>query len=251
MTRRAFTLFEVLLALALTLVLSGSVMTFLWQLYDDRDRLLSESEAQESSDLLFERLERDLLTSIAGTDRHGSGFVGTTDSITLLWRGVDLAGAYESGTTPAADLLRSAYRFDETSRSLTFASGSPDGSLTAEEITTRFERVRFRYSNGRAWRDSFDASEQGGFPVAIEVAVWFAPWDEAAPGAASKISDLRSERDPLALEDGGDFGEFGSAFDEDPLAMDPFEADEATATPPDRVRIIALPDAAWPEGATP
>lgn len=115
----------------------------------------------------------------------------------------------------------------------------PDDLLAAapldpRTIGTNIYRVSFRYHDGRGWRDTFTSGSRGGLPVAVEVSIWFDPW----PGAEDDF-----EADP----------EFGGALDAapdpEPLGdSDPLDAfaDETAfddRPPPDRRRIIAVPDA--------
>ena len=83
-----FSLFEVLVALALTVLLLGTLFTFYFNLLNARQRLIDTATQHRSADLLIERLETELMTCIVGSAADGAGVKGSPDSITILSRGV-------------------------------------------------------------------------------------------------------------------------------------------------------------------
>lgn len=202
--RAAFTLVEVLLALALAAMLLGGVAAYLWQVREGRDRLARISARIGETGVLVESLEQDLLGVVARAPGLGSGVRGTSTGLRLATRGVwfEIAGTGESevpgdrarshATMGEGDLQASEYTFDADAKrvlgrrwSLEPGRSPPPMQVIAEGV----RRVRFRYHDGREWLDQFDSTGprpaaaagdgEEGLPVAIEVAVWF---EETVPG---------------------------------------------------------------------
>ena len=94
--------------------------------------------------------------------------------------------------------------------------------------------VRFRYLDDRQWRNDYDSLGRDRLPTAIEVAVWFNPWpsDEVNNAGASA-----NERGPLDDEPATQ-----PAFDDEHDPDVNAEIDAAKPPPPDRVRVIVIPD---------
>jgi hypothetical protein len=202
--REAFTLVEILLALALAAMLLGGVAAYLWQVREGRDRLVRISARLGESGVLVESLEQDLLAVVARAPGLGSGVRGTSTGMRLATRGVwfEIADPAATGApgdrgrlqaaVGGGDLQASEYTFDADARrvlgrrwSLEPGRSPPPMQVIAEGV----RRVRFRYHDGREWLDQFDSTgprpaadggdEEEGLPVAIEVAVWF---EETVPG---------------------------------------------------------------------
>lgn len=239
-SRGGFTLFEVLLAVALAAVLSGGIYAFLVTLQLRQGQILSLSERMRGGSRLIERLEGDVLASVTGTPGRGAGIDGEHDRVRILTRGVTppLAGGVR---TPLGDLQGVEMTFDGAAgvvraRRFDALGGTPAGE--AEVIAEGLERVRFRYHDGRAWRGSFQSLQAGGLPAAVEVAIWFgqgAPAagrerdDEAGAGGMGGVerAEGRAPREPMWIEE-----EAGPGEEEPPRRA------------PDRVRVIVVPDGA-------
>jgi len=172
--RGAFTLLEVLLALGLILILLGAMLGFLWELLDRRNTLTRGGRDIQSSNALIERIEADLLAGLAGDSGVGAGVQGTATTLRLLSRGVWLAtdpigrAGGSVSALAASDLQGTEYVFDEhlprlQARRFTYAGSSPVQS-SFEIVSDRIERVRFRYFDGRVWRESFDTIKEQKLP---------------------------------------------------------------------------------------
>jgi prepilin-type N-terminal cleavage/methylation domain-containing protein len=178
MRPRAFTLIEVLIAIALMLALSAGIFSYISGLLSKRDRLVEATSQQATAATLFEELENDLATTFAADATGAPGVQGEGAWVVVRCRAV---GA-RSGTGAVSDLG------DIQGGEMRFASGAlsarrygkAPGNL--ETVATGIERLRFRYFNGTEWLDSFDSAATGDLPVAIEAALWFgtAPSDDNA-----------------------------------------------------------------------
>jgi prepilin-type N-terminal cleavage/methylation domain-containing protein len=225
--RRGFTLLEVIIALALIVLLLAGVFSFQWTLADSRSRLLEDVRESQAVEGMMERLENDLLSAIAGDAGLGAGVVGDAGSISVLSRGVWLAGPEEArrwstdssgptgspiGKATPGDLMGCRYRFvkDDAAATarLTVSRWLVEAGLDApaEEalVTDRAELVRLRYFDGGAWRDSFSSLEAGGLPAAVEVAVWMRRQGATAGDGNPPLPQRAPDRvRVIAVPDGG------------------------------------------------
>jgi prepilin-type N-terminal cleavage/methylation domain-containing protein len=192
---RGFTLIEVLLALAISVLLSAAVLSLLFNLGRRRTAMIRLASDQQSAGVFLDRLESDLSTALAGDEELGAGVKGTATELALLSRGVLLQGA---GTARGlGDLQGSRYLFDPEAGALKarrWSAGRGSGeSGDFEVISSRMSRVRFRYFDGRAWKESFDSVSERALPVAVECAIWAGnvPPPEAGtdipPGAPDRV----------------------------------------------------------------
>ncbi|HMN96409.1 MAG TPA: hypothetical protein PKC43_11120 [Phycisphaerales bacterium] len=232
--RRAITLVELLVSIAMVLLLLGALFTFVGDLLAARARVRTVGERQAMVSMLIDRIEQDLAMAIVGDPALGAGVAGTSETLTLLTRGV-LPGDPDPAAA-LADMHRHEYRFEADARHATARRSAPrrapaDGSSrrsaeAAIVVAAPLEGLRFRYFDGRTWQDSFDSLQRRALPMAVEVAIWF---EGAAEGAAGEELDVAAE---LGMETA--------------LAPDDRLADDAGAAParrPDRLRVIAIPDA--------
>lgn len=237
-----FTLLEVLLAVALVAALFASMFAIVFNLLDARSRALDHAARRLAAAALIESVERDLMTCLVGDRADGSGLEGEATSLAILSRGV---GAYlaERGTDDPrvlGDLQRSEYRFDESTGVIEARRAHDDDSDESwAPIGGPVYKVRFRYHDGVAWRDSFDSLAEDRLPEAVEVAVWLRPWPGAPERPEPEPGPLASEADQepmrLTYDATGGFDDRAAALESD---LDDFDEPR-----PDRVRVIAIPDA--------
>ena len=250
--RRAFSLFEALLALALIASLSGVVFTFLFNLGRQRTALDAEASSLQGAEALFDAVETDLNAAIAGDAAAGAGVVGDETSLRLLTRQVapPMPGA---GVPLAADLQGVSYTFDQQTGEIEARRWSEiDRSTEASSIiATNVERVRLRYFDGRSWSASFSSLSDGGLPVAIELAIWFGGSSGAVGGLDAASAGRAPRQDPDAIgafdPDDPTAGLWGDPMAEGFEEQLPEETGEPLP-PPDRVRTIVIPDgpvSAW------
>lgn len=257
MRRRGFTLIEVLIAIALIGMLSGSVFAFLWTLVARRDVMQDRSMEAAVGSAFIGRLESDVMCGLAGDDSAGAGIVGTATSLKLLTRGVWLPTGAGDRAGASGDLQASEYVFSPESGTLegrrwavTGGDATPPGF---ETISPRVQRLRLRYSDGTVWHDSFDSGKAGTLPVAIEVAIWFGAPGPAPVASSAAAGDAKGGSGSAAL-DKGSAGTSGEDADS-PRAASGGGTQSGTggALPsrePDRLRIIVVPDgpvSSWKE----
>ncbi len=251
--RRGFTLLEAVLALSLTILLLGASMTFLWELGDRRATLSRGSRDLHAAVVVIERLEADLAAGLVGDDGIGGGIQGTGTKLKLLTRGVWLAPGSGATGTPIAggagegDLQASEYAFDASAgrvsaRRFVVKPGAADaGAGSLELVSDRVERVRFRYYDGRAWRNEFDSKAEGTLPVAIEVALWF-----------TSLKNATTPPPPQVEADSAAAAPTGETETDSPMAADSAAETDRKWPAPDRLRVIIVPDgpvSSWKEGA--
>lgn len=245
---RAFSLIEVLAALSLTLVLVGSMFAFLSDLLNTRSAVLESAARDRAAITLIERLEVDLACAIVAHAAHGPGIRGDGSSLRVLSRSVNasLAERGSEDSTVFADLQATSIRFDSSQRALSISRGPADSPAPFEPLGGRIGRVRFRYHDGSEWLASFDSIAQARLPRAVEIAIWFIHPDDSddaeAVVSSTKDAETPTRRDrstseeDQAIEDA--LAELKAASSEPTLSDD-----AADAAPPDRRRIILIPDA--------
>jgi type II secretory pathway pseudopilin PulG len=236
MTRRAFSLLEVLVAIALMIALFGSMFAFMFDTLSARRRALEYAGMQRAALTLIERAELDLMSCVVGDRVNGAGVEGDNESIRILTRSVAADRAGQGMDDPAVfgDLQEVEYRFDEGA-GLIEARRAPAGDRTGGSgefapLGGAVYKVRFRYHDSTTWRDSFDSLAHGGLPAAVEIAVWFHPW----PGVAPEEPEYEMP-ERLTFDATGGFDEAAYA-----RASDVEFFDEPR---PDRIRVIVIPDA--------
>ncbi len=239
MTRRAFSLLEVLVAIGLVIVLLGSMFAFMFDTLSARRRALEHAGWQRAATTLIERVELDLMSCVVGNRVNGAGIDGDNMSLRILTRGVAAHLAARGPEDPAVfgDLQQVEYRFEEDlgrieARRLP-AGGRAAGDTPFAPLGGAVYKVRFRYHDSTGWRDSFDSLLEGALPAAVEIAVWFHPWpgDERPQDPASEFEiPQRLTFDATA---GFDDAEFARESD--------LELFDEPA--PDRIRVIVIPDA--------
>jgi len=240
--RTAFTLLEVIIAIALTLALLGAMFGFLFNLLSTRAAVIETSMRQSAAEALFDHLERDLAHCLVGDGVLGAGVEGDGASVRILSRQVAIAaGDAATVASSFADVQRTEYRFDEATRRLEARRMNPIDSRTAnaayESLGIDIFRVRFRYYDGAAWSESFDSLAADRLPVAVEVSIWHDPW----PGEEVSATDTDTSADSAASA--RRTFDANAGFDEAREAMlSDLDLDERPD--PDHRRLILVPDAA-------
>jgi len=243
--RQAFTLIEVLLAIALLLVLSAGVFGYVWGLLSRQEQVEAEADRQAAAGAVFEAVQSALTTTYVVDGGGKPGIQGKADSLVVRGRGIDAGvgpGAQGIGDDRGAEL-----RFDVEAGML---AGRRLGRSTGEYevIGERIECVRVRYFDGREWVGAFDSREKRSLPAAVEVALWF-QFGEGGVGTSAAEAEGSEGRVSPATPGRSDGGE-----DRVPASNADEAASDTSVEPPqrapDRVRIMVIPDgpgAAWKE----
>ena len=163
--RRALTLMEMLVALALILALTVAVGSFAKTYRQGRDFAVSEAIRDREVDAMFGRLAE----AFSCSDASVGGISGGERFVTIHHRGSVLAAAGPEGKL--ADLLADSTRYEirlaEQFQEF-FVAGSAQSTLTWRSSVSV---LQLRYHNGSSWSESW--STEQGLPVAIECKIWF------------------------------------------------------------------------------
>ncbi|MEM9558971.1 MAG: type II secretion system protein [Planctomycetota bacterium] len=208
MTRRAFTLLEILLAVALLGIVTAGLVAFLESVADQRSRL-SERVAQErDAEALLVRIERALLTSVAGGGTMGSGVTVSPASLAVLSidhrasvppeliKLVIRSPTLDADLTPTID-DPAAFLFDGPDQGfdlpptdqapevsddpLTIEITGATSASSLEGELPAIHRVAFRAHDGGTWTNRFDVQRAGRLPAAIEVSIWLSEGTPETP----------------------------------------------------------------------
>ncbi len=231
---RAFTLLEVMLALALLVGLIAALWAFLGNLQLSQHSVNDEVEQHVAATHILDCLEQQLAQSIAGVPggggEAGAGVTGAATSIRVLARGVPIVVQGSADQPLGGDLVATSLACDEGSSTMQFEQKTIGGG--GSSVSSRVGSVgalRFRYFDGTTWSDHFDSAARGGLPPAVEVSIWFnkPPSDDSstAPSPSTTPKPVLTKSSP----------------DETPS---PASTLPLPKVPADRVRIISIPDAA-------
>lgn len=240
--QRAFTLVEVLIALGLSAALLASAFSFYFNLLNTRKRLVERADQQRAADVIIDQLAASLTTCIVGDQSNGAGVKGTAVALTIGSRSVAANLAERGAGDPAVfdDLQMTEIRFSEAGGIITINRWNPLGGEGAREsaqtLTQRIGKLRFRYFNGSTWRDTFDSLNASALPIAVEVAIWFdTDGEENAENTGTNATAADDSSDAENSNAGG-FDEFAFAMRDD--------RGFARERLPDRWRVFRVPDAA-------
>jgi prepilin-type N-terminal cleavage/methylation domain-containing protein len=239
--RHAFTLIEVLVAIALVLALVGTMYGFLHDMLSARRRVIEHVWQETAASALIKQLDADLHTCIVGDSVFGSGVQGDSKHMRILMRGVaaHLAGRGADDPDVFGDLQLTEYRFDEANRRIEGRRAPASDPAASPPPFAPLEgavyRVRFRYHDGEQWQRRFDSRASNRLPTAVEVAVWYrgesGENETASPGDLSDASTQEAQP-PQDVSAENETAQNAVAEDED-----------QSLPPPDRVRIIPIADA--------
>lgn len=175
MTRRAFSLFEVMLALALTGVLVTSIALFVSQLAIGRAFMHTHADREHAVSMVFDAIGDAIQTSIAlGADGvsgvRGSALqVSVTSHTTRLQRAL---GAEPVAVFQPEDTLQ--VQFSPGAESISISRGEDKASRFSAGVFA----MRFQFFDGDSWHEHWDTQSNGALPLAIACEAWFSPWPE-------------------------------------------------------------------------
>lgn len=246
--RRAFTLLEMVIAIALVLALVGSMFAFVFDLLSSRARALDFAAKQRAATTLIERVEADLLCCVVGDQASGAGVEGDATRLRIMARAVAASLAERGAEDPAVfgDLQLAEYRFNDRSGLVEARRGplgeGESGSTGFVAVGGPVHKVRFRYLDATTWRDSFDSLSADRLPKAVEIAVWFDAWpgDETTPLPPNDEPVDAAVGDRLTFDSAAGFDEQAYARRSD---LDLFDEPQ-----PDHIRVIIVPDASPDDG---
>jgi type II secretory pathway component PulJ len=187
--RTAFTLIDVMIALALTLALLGAMAAFSSTAADAIARTDQKIARDMQVGRLFDLIESSLQTAVVSDARSGtSGLVCDGESLTITGRGV------RPGLTTCT------VRFNADTGVLEGKFGGPDGVF--EPLAEGIARVRCsvvpRVVAARADPvERFDSTSAGFLPAAVVVEVWYG----RPPGAQSATESTAESGTPATPPD--------------------------------------------------
>jgi len=171
--RRGFTIVETLTALALLVLLIGTIFVFMGTITERRDRVVGLAGATRDALAMMDQLEADLHAAVASDPVEGAGIVGDSTSVRVVFRSVWLRGSLPSETP--RDALGASYTFDEPAAVVEgerWAVGASEQHRLRVTLCRGVGALTLRYFDGRAWTESFDSAARGGLPAAVEVRIW-------------------------------------------------------------------------------
>ncbi len=189
MTRRAFTILEVLIGLSLLIVLVAGAYGLLLQLHTRQQEVARLAARNTIGTIIIDAAERAVLTCVADAGADGPGVSLTDSTLRIVYRDLspDMPPTDDAFSTRAR--LAIIHHPDARTAEVTVTHGARAPTTTIANI----ERIRFRAHDGDDWLAEFDSRVAGRLPVAIEVAVWF-----ATPGASMPAGDEDAADEPRA-----------------------------------------------------
>jgi type II secretory pathway component PulJ len=234
MNRRAchaFTLLEVLLAIALVVGLIGASLAFYQHILVIRAAVTNQVELVASQRRIMDRLS-DELRSALNSSFYGLGLRGESDSVRFLTASLPAESVwhqYEGDRlrrTPAHDLRLVGYRLgdegaglERTEQTLLTVRAAEEGKhVRVALLTPVVTGLRFRYWDGANWHPRWDAARM---PRAIEITM----------GSAAALEKASHGSGGVRAEDGTCFRRIVSMPAAQHLADDQTIATEMRARP--------------------
>lgn len=252
--RRGFSLLEVLVSIGVILALAIALGAFVRDVARSRERLDLAMARQRSADAAIEVIERALATTVVEDAILGTGVRGSAERLEVIARGVPAwrLGSASTRRRSLEDRERLAVVGGDAAVGESLVRRG-DGSEAREGRLPA--TLRFRYHDGEAWRSEFDSVREARLPVAVEVSLWWRRDGDASDDDAADFDLLAEDRARLAADEEPP----DDALEErrrSGVAARLDVAREDLGGPmrePDRVRVIAVPDAATasPEGDEP
>jgi prepilin-type N-terminal cleavage/methylation domain-containing protein len=172
--RRAFTLLEVLLALAIFMALLTAMTQFTNTVASSRARVLDRADRQHVVDAIIDRIELMLMTGAASSGGE-AGLVGDNDSLEVQ------VAQDRPGEQPLVARRGVSVAFNRPDGQIRFNEGQPLG----------LGDLRLRYFDGDTWLDRFDSVESDGLPRAVVLEAWFDAVNVNDAGDRTRLPDRR------------------------------------------------------------
>lgn len=223
------------MAIAILAGLLLVVTTLVRDVSDSRKRTEARMQAIEGATVALDLLAGRITVATVSDAAGGAGIVGDGTSLRVTGSAVSIRRlASGSSLSPLVD--RTTVEISLDADGLVILEDDEDRSVLVPGMFA----VRFRYHDGRDWRDSWESSIDG-LPVAIESRLWFDPWTEGRwpdwipfPEDESEADDPDESFDETGLDEFASFEELDRPT---PVAIGLEEA-----PPADRIRIVALLD---------
>lgn len=220
--RSAFTLIEVILAIAIASAILFVLVYFYQQAAELRNQLLTEADRISTVRLLMNRLEAEL-HCVPGRCFYTPPLSGNASSIQfikteVLSRAAWQTGAFGRSTSPETDLRLVKYFASGDSTNITglFRTEEPmvrrkaatrlqtmvelpgETNRPAPPLTSDLKYLRFRYWDGTSWQDSWNLDQ---LPIGVEVtlAAEPVPEDQAAEEQAPEEAGVEIFRRVIYL----------------------------------------------------
>jgi len=185
MTRRGFTLIEVLIALALTVIVASALASSLWVAFKARRSANAAIEESRQTSTTGDVLAREIAGCLPPTGRLAGPFEGVADDIQFFTTGPEPKATVQGdirgieyttvpGTNNGQNLVRRV-----TSNLLAQVVVTPPDEVLCQNV----DSLEFWYYDGTDWQDSWDsttASPANTLPVAVKFTLTLLP---ASPGA--------------------------------------------------------------------
>lgn len=200
--RRSFTLIEMMIALALVVALVLVLLPATSRIMSSTTAAADRGHRMAQVALLWDVLDRSLLTAMAQDAGGAPGVTGTSSRFRIASSGVSLAPR-EAGAPDDVQTIE-----------IAFEAGTlvlREGAGPAQTLLTDVEACRFEYNSGDGWIQDYDGT--AGLPRVVAVSVWLAQNELDEYAAVAEV-------------EGEGFG-------------DPFASDERT---PDWRRVFAVFD---------
>jgi len=184
--RRAFTLIEMLVALALTAVLAGSLYMSLHISLGARKRIRAAVVPVRSAATALDLVQRDLYSALPPTGILAGAFIGTDDQAAVGGADGDSMEFYALADARGGDGIRkiefalvlSEDATDNTLvRRVTENLLAPETPEPTEEILSRnVTSLNFRYFDGTVWTDTWDSGAVDNIlPAVVEAIIALRP----------------------------------------------------------------------------
>jgi type II secretion system protein J len=193
-TRAAFTLLELLLAMALVSMLAATLYASLHIAFRARDSVQAASDEGRAGQLALDLMRRDLSEALPPKGILAGLFMGT-DAQSDGGANADSVSFYASANTPVADhpqcdvcLVQYSLGSDENGQTalirstvtnlLATETPTPDTEVVCRNVMA----LNLRYFDGSDWLDTWDSTQHGDEPpLAVEVVLTLKPTSAPSP----------------------------------------------------------------------
>ncbi|MBI5722770.1 MAG: hypothetical protein HZA50_02345 [Planctomycetes bacterium] len=196
--RRAFTLMEVILAVAMSAALLTGVMSLQSSATDTRNSLMADAQRSAARRLVMDRLTTELAAAVVYPFIN-LGLEGQTDNVSFITACLPGQAAWavrnitEAPISPEFDLQKLVYRpstvtddnglarvvgIERTCQKIVAAKTAQEGvEIQVQFITSQFKFIRLRYwdDSSKQWMDSWN---QRDLPLGVEVSLGAEPLPE-------------------------------------------------------------------------